>query len=149
MKPPNVLREHLRSVPGHAKTRRTSQKSQQNILDGCLASCNFLSNTDWCSDGGGGRGRCPEAEQLHDGVNVYIFCPAVSTSYLVAFQAAPQARRHVRLHVSAAQTEFRQQGEAASVPEERGVSSGAGQGPQVLLAAQRRPVTSSGSNSLS
>lgn len=31
--------------------------------------------------------------------------------------------------------------------EERGVSSGAGQGPQVLLAAQRRPVMSSGSNS--
>lgn len=41
------------------------------------------------------------------------------------------------------------QREAASVPEERGVSSGVGQGLQVLLAAQRRPVTSSGSDSLS
>lgn len=41
------------------------------------------------------------------------------------------------------------QGEAASNPEERGVSSGAGQGLQVLLAVQRRPVMSSGSNSLS
>lgn len=41
------------------------------------------------------------------------------------------------------------QGEAASVPEECGVSLGAGQGLQVLLAVQRRPVTLSGSNSLS
>lgn len=42
-----------------------------------------------------------------------------------------------------------QQGEVASVPEEHGVSSGAVQGLQVLLAAQRQPVTSSGSDSLS
>lgn len=94
------------------KNTENSQKSQQNILDGCSASCSVPSNTDWCSDGGGGRGGCPEAEQLHDEVDVYIFCPAVSTSYLVAFQAAPQARRHARLHVSAAQTEFRQAGRA-------------------------------------